>query len=771
MLDPNLEQALTLAVNEVRGRHHEYLSLEHLLFGIASIAPGRAFLEDAGLDVGVLLRKLEGFFAEHITPLGDGLGEVVQTIALQRVMQRIVRRMHSSGRDKAGIGDVLVAMLEEENSYAAYFILSQGISRMDVLERTAYNTPGTEEDASNQAADDKNPDAAGGNDADAKALAKYTVELVAKAQKGELDPLIGREREIERIVQILARRRKNNPLLVGDPGVGKTALAEGLARRVAAGDVPEDFRDFRIYALDLAGMMAGTKYRGDFEGRLKSILAALERIPGAVLFVDEIHTLVGAGAVSGGSLDASNILKPALGSGKLRCIGSTTYEELRNHFEKDKAFTRRFQKIDVNEPSHDESVAILKGLKTHYEKHHKVRYTPAALEAAVTLAARHLPDARLPDKAIDLIDEAGARRRLKPDAAGDKKSLGVGVAEIQEVVESMARIPAVKASAGDKAALKHLERDLKGVVFGQDAAVSAVTRAVLRARAGFRAEGRPQGAFLFYGPTGVGKTELARQLAASLGVAFLRYDMSEYMEKHAVSRLIGAPPGYVGFDQGGLLTEAVRKNPHAVLLLDEMEKAHPDVFNVMLQVMDYATLTDNTGRKADFRNAVIIMTTNAGAAEMAGRSIGFSSPVGARHSEEKGKKALERLFSPEFRNRLDAMIAFAPLSPLVMERVVEKFATTLSASLAEKKVELVLTPAARAYLATAGYDPVFGARPLARVMREELEDALASEILFGKLQRGGRVTVDAAGSKSADSAKTLRFTFTPSEKRSERKKT
>ncbi len=771
MLDPNLEQALTMAVNEVRGRRHEYLSLEHLLFGIASIAPGRAFLEDAGLDVGVLLRKLEGFFAEHITPLGDGTGEVVQTIALQRVMQRIVRRMHSSGRDKAGIGDVLVAMLEEENSYAAYFILSQGVSRMDVMERTAYNTPGTEEDASDPTADDKAPDGPGGNDADAKALAKYTVELVAKARKGELDPLIGREREIERIVQILARRRKNNPLLVGDPGVGKTALAEGLARRVAAGDVPDDFRDFRIYALDLAGMMAGTKYRGDFEGRLKSILAALERIPGAVLFVDEIHTLVGAGAVSGGSLDASNILKPALGSGKLRCIGSTTYEELRNHFEKDKAFTRRFQKIDVNEPSHDESVAILKGLKTHYEKHHKVRYTPAALEAAVTLAARHLPDARLPDKAIDLIDEAGARRRLKPDAASEKKSLGVGVAEIQEVVESMARIPAVKATAGDKAALKHLERDLKNVVFGQDAAVSAVTRAVLRARAGFRAEGRPQGAFLFYGPTGVGKTELARQLAASLGVAFLRYDMSEYMEKHAVSRLIGAPPGYVGFDQGGLLTEAVRKNPHAVLLLDEMEKAHPDVFNVMLQVMDYATLTDNTGRKADFRNVVIIMTTNAGAAEMAGRSIGFSSPVGARHSEEKGKKALERLFTPEFRNRLDAMIAFAPLAPLVMERVVEKFAATLSASLAEKKVDLVLTPAARAYLAKAGYDPVFGARPLARVMREELEDALASEILFGKLQRGGRVTVDAAESKSADSPGTLRFSYMPAGRSSERKKT
>ncbi len=759
MLDSNLEQALALAVNLVRSRRHEYLSLEHLLFGIAGVQPGRALLQEAGVDISLLLQKLERFFDEHITPLEEGTGEVVQTIAVQRVMQRTVRQMHNSGRHKAGIGDVLICLLEEENSYAAYFILAQGVTRMDIMERVAHATLGVKETAADQET---------GEDPDAKTLAKYTTDLTAKAERGELDPLIGREREIERAVQILARRRKNNPLLVGDPGVGKTALAEGLARRITSGDVPDDFKDARLLSLDLAGLMAGTKYRGDFEGRLKSILAALEHMPNAILFVDEIHTLVGAGAVSGGSLDASNILKPVLGSGKLRCIGSTTYEELRNHFEKDKAFTRRFQKIDVNEPDHAESVAILKGLKSHYERHHKVRYTPAALEAAVTLAVRHLPEARLPDKAIDLIDEAGARRRLKPDAANGKKTLSVGVADVQEVVESMARIPATKATTDEKAALKGLKRDLKNVVFGQDEAVSAVTRAVLRARAGFRAEGRPQGAFLFYGPTGVGKTELAKQLAASLGVAFLRYDMSEYMEKHAVSRLVGAPPGYVGFDQGGLLTESVRKNPHAVLLLDEMEKAHPDVFNILLQVMDYATLTDSTGRKADFRNAIIIMTTNAGAFEMASRGIGFGSPVGAQHSEEKGKKALERLFNPEFRNRLDAMIAFAPLSPKVMEQVVDKFVGVLSLSLAEKKVELALTPAARAHLAATGYDPVFGARPLARVMREQLEDVLAGEILFGKLQRGGSVKVDAAakaGPADGRTATGLTFSFAAVEKK------
>lgn len=795
MLDSHLEHAFALAVEEVRRRRHEYLTLEHLLYGIMNEESGSLLLDGIGIDLAGLRHRLERFFREHITPLSRiGEAEIVQTIALQRVMQRTIRHMHSSGKKKAGIGDVLASILEEEGSYAAFFILSQGITRLDVLEFISLDTEGI------KAEDEEDREDA---DPDMKALRKFTVDLTERAQKGDIDPLIGRAGELERAVQVLARRRKNNPLFVGDPGVGKTALAEGLALRIAAKEVPEEFAKAKIFSLDLGGMMAGAKYRGDFEGRLKSVLSALSRIPGAILFVDEIHTLVGAGAVSGGSLDASNILKPALGSGKLRCIGSTTYEELRNHFEKDKAFSRRFQKIDVPEPTHDECRAILKGLRERYEKHHGVRYTPAALEAAVTLSARYLPDSRLPDKAIDLIDEAGARRRLRRyqesiiekaaakaakapakearkdkdagfktetfsltarhsavtveevtgdfsvDAAGKANTpvLTVSVSDVEEVVQSMARIPSVKAQASDKAALRHLERDLKAVVYGQDGAVDGVTRAVLRSRAGFSRQGRPQGSFLFYGPTGVGKTELAKQLAATLNVPFLRYDMSEYMEKHAVSRFIGAPPGYVGFDQGGLLIEAVRKNPHAVLLLDEIEKAHPDVFNVLLQVMDYATLTDSSGRKADFRNVVLIMTTNAGTFEMSARNIGFGVATGKAIATDKAKKALERLFTPEFRNRLDAMISFAPLSPDVMGRIVDKFVAELDASLVERKVTLELSQDARKHLAQAGYDPVFGARPLARVLREEVEDVLASELLFGKLVKGGHVVIDAEPSE------------------------
>lgn len=783
MLDSHLEQAFSLAVHEVRRRRHEYFTLEHLLLGIIAEDSGRILLDGVGVDVTSLRRRLERFFRENITPVSeDQEAEIVQTIALQRVMQRTLRHMHSSGKQKVGIGDVLASILEEESSHAAYFILSQGVTRLDVLEFISIGGDGT-------AVDDTDEE----SDADTKALKKYTVDLTEKARKGEIDPLIGRKAELERAVQILARRRKNNPLFVGDPGVGKTALAEGLATRIAAGVVPEEFQGVKLLSLDLGGMMAGAKYRGDFEGRLKSVLAALDRLPNSILFVDEIHTLVGAGAVSGGSLDASNILKPALASGKLRCIGSTTHEEMRNHFEKDKAFSRRFQKIDVGEPSNEECLEILKGLKERYEEHHKVRYTPAALEAAVTLSARYLPDARLPDKAIDLIDEAGARRRLrfyetlpvaKPEEgekAGPRRTAPrtVGVADVEQVVQNMARIPSVKVTSADKASLRHLERDLKKVVFGQEEAVGNVTRAVLRSRAGFRREGRPQGAFLFYGPTGVGKTELAKQLASTLGVPFLRYDMSEYMEKHSVSRFIGAPPGYVGFDQGGMLIEAVRKNPHAVLLLDEIEKAHPDVFNVLLQVMDYATLTDSSGRKADFRNVVLIMTTNAGTFEMSSRNIGFGQPTGKSVAAGKAKKALERLFTPEFRNRLDAMVSFSPLSADIMGRIVDKFILELSDALAERGVEIALSEAAIKHLAEAGYDPVFGARPLARVMREQLEDVLAGELLFGKLVNGGSVKVDAepkpkeekkARAGDSDTGTGLTFIFKESEKKAVSKK-
>lgn len=785
MLDSHLEQAFSLAVTEVRKRRHEYFTLEHLLFGIVSEESGQLLLDAVGIDIAALRRRLEHFFEENITPLGaDAEADIVQTIALQRVMQRTLRHMHSSGKSKVGIGDVLASLLEEESSYAAFFILSQGVTRLDVLDYISVDIPGVGNDHIFESDVEE-------EDADMKALRKYTVDMTARARAGDIDPLIGRKTELERAVQVLARRRKNNPLFVGDPGVGKTALAEGLAMRIASGDVPEDFCGTKLFSLDLGGMMAGAKYRGDFEGRLKAVLAALAKIPKSVLFVDEIHTLVGAGAVSGGSLDASNILKPALGSGKLRCIGSTTHEEMRNHFEKDKAFSRRFQKIDVGEPSHDECLDILRGLKERYEKHHNVRYTPAALEAAVALSSRYLPDARLPDKAIDLIDEAGARRRLRryqarsgkvcpadaverngalvagalqglPPAAKAGGPATVGVADVEQVVQSMARIPSVKASASDKASLKHLERDLKRVVFGQDDAVESVTRAVLRSRAGFKRDGRPQGAFLFYGPTGVGKTELARQLAATLGVPFLRYDMSEYMEKHAVSRFIGAPPGYVGFEQGGMLIEAVRKNPHAVLLLDEMEKAHPDVFNVLLQVMDYATLTDASGRKADFRNVVIIMTTNAGAFEMSSRNIGFGAATGRTIAADKAKKALERLFTPEFRNRLDAMVSFVPLSQKVMGRIVDKFMAELERNLAERNVTLTLSQAARLHLAGAGYDPVYGARPLARIMREQVEDVLAAELLFGALRQGGGVAVDAVADEQKPGAR-LEFVYTPRE--------
>ena len=746
MLDPHFERAFAHAVNEARKRGHEYVTLEHLLYGILLEEEGRIILDELGVNVYELKRSLETFFAEHLPSLPDSGDEIVQTMALQRVVQRSLRQMQAAGRVRAGIGDVLVCLLDEESSYAACFLLGQGVTRLDVMEHISLEIGGTEEDHPEEETDSSQ----------AKALKAYTSDLTALAADGKFDPLIGREKELERTLQILARRRKNNPLFVGEPGVGKTAMAEGLAQLIVKGNVPEEMKHARLFSLDLGGMMAGAKYRGDFEGRLKAVLAALAGISDSILFIDEIHTVVGAGAVSGSSLDASNILKPLLGSGALRCIGSTTYEELRNHFEKDRAFSRRFQRVDLPEPSKEECLAILKGLLPQHEKHHGVKYTEGALEAAVTLSIRYLTELRLPDKAIDLIDEAGARKRLlNPAKNADKKSKipSVAVADIEQVVASMAKVPSVKATPQDKNSLKNLERSLKKMVFGQDAVVETVVRAILRSRAGFTQESRPQGAFLFYGPTGVGKTELAKQLAASLGVAFLRFDMSEYMEKHAVARLIGAPPGYVGFDQGGLLTEAIRKTPHAVLLLDEVEKAHADIFNVLLQVMDYATLTDTSGRKADFRNITLIMTTNAGAFEMAARNIGFGTTA-LSHANDKAEKVLERLFTPEFRNRLDAMVPFAPLTRDIMGHIVDKFISQVQERLAEKNVTLTLSPAAKVFLARKGYDPAFGARPLARVIREQIEDVLAGEILFGQLTNGGTAIADTKKTSSAKKSNT-----------------
>ncbi len=751
MLGKHLEAALAAAVAAVQARRHEYLTLEHLLLSITEERYGEEILEACGIDVLAVQRRLEDFFAAYLSALPEGSKvEVVQTLAVQRVMQRAMRQIKDAGRDTIEIGDVLAAMLEED-SYAGYFLLAQGMTRVGLLEVISHIKPAREEGSKDGGAESEGSEGA-------SALEKYTTDLTAKARDGQIDPLIGRNAELTRTIQVLSRRRKNNPLYVGDPGVGKTALAEGLALRIVSGDVPPAFAEARVFALDMGSLLAGSKYRGDFEARLKAVVAALQNMPGSIMVIDEIHTIVGAGATSGGSMDASNILKPVLASGKLRCIGSTTHEEFRNHFEKDRALSRRFQKIDISEPTEEECVAILKGLKGNYEGHHGVRYTLPALQAAVTLSVRYLQDKLLPDKAIDVLDEAGAAIRLARSEKGGRRAganapgealpvLTVGVPDIEKVVAAMARIPSVKVSTSDRDRLSSLELDLDRAVYGQEEAVKTVTRAVLRARAGFTAQGRPQGSFLFYGPTGVGKTELARQLAASLSVAFLRYDMSEYMEKHAVSRLIGAPPGYVGFDQGGLLTEAVRKTPHCVLLLDEIEKAHPDIFNILLQVMDYATLTDNSGRKTDFRNAILIMTSNAGAFEMSARGIGFT-PSAVMDTAGKGKKALEKLFAPEFRNRLDAMVAFGNLSPAVMGRIVGKFTKELAASLAEKKVRLTLTEGARSWLAAKGYDPAFGARPLARVLRESVEDELAREVLFGKLANGGEVVVDAASSKA-----------------------
>jgi ATP-dependent Clp protease ATP-binding subunit ClpA len=743
-----LEISLTLAVNEARRRRHEYVCTEHLLFALLQDADVAEVIRHSGGDTPALKRALKHFLDSKIEPLPEGVERSPQqTIGFQRVIQRAAVHVQSAGKDEILGRDVLAAFFRERECYATYLMEEQGVMRLDVLNYIAHGVSKIVEEPS--PADDEADGEAEGGTEEARPrrdpLALYTTELVARAAEGKIDPLIGREPELARAARVLCRRRKNNPVFVGEPGVGKTALVEGLALQIHQGKVPPAIGGARIYALDMGALLAGTRFRGDFEQRLKGVLAGLRQQPGAILFVDEIHTVVGAGAASGGSLDASNILKPALASGEIRCIGATTYQDYKNHFERDRALARRFQRIEVSEPTAEAAHEILKGLKRHYETHHGVVYTRGALRAAADLSARYINDRHLPDKAIDVIDEAGSIVQMQP--AGQRRKI-VRTKDIEVVVASMAKIPPRSVSVSDRERLENLERDLQLTVFGQDEAIRTLASAIKLSRAGLGTPDKPVGCFLFAGPTGVGKTEVAKQLASVLGIEFLRFDMSEYIEAHTVSRLIGAPPGYVGFDQGGLLTDAVRKTPHAVLLLDEIEKAHANLFNILLQVMDHATLTDNNGRKADFRNIILIMTTNAGAQEMAAAAIGF----GGRSNAHQAGKAIERLFSPEFRNRLDGIIRFESLSPVVIERVVDKFVLQLDAQLNEKRVFIQITPAARAYLAERGYDPAFGARPMARLIQNEVKRVLADEILFGRLREGGRVEID-AGDEG------LRFTY------------
>jgi ATP-dependent Clp protease ATP-binding subunit ClpA len=729
MISKQLNQALGFALREARHRRHEYVSVEHLLFAILHDSYGVEIIEACGGNVNRLVESLEMFFQEHIRSVSlQDAYTIRQTVGFQRVIQRAVEHVKSAEKSEVDVSDILASIFLEKDSYAAYFLSEAGITRLAVLSYISHEAPRppfTDRPVEGEGAKTKTTDP----------LALFTVNLNEKAASGKIDPLIHREAEIERTIQVLCRRRKNNPIYVGDPGVGKTAMAEGLALKIFEGGVPEPIRGVTIYALDMGGLLAGTKFRGEFEQRLKGVIDALKKRKNPILFIDEIHTVVGAGATSGGSLDASNILKPALASGEFRCIGSTTYEEYKNHFQKDRALARRFEKIEIHEPSVPETVLILKGLKSQYESHHGIQYTDAALKAAAELSAKHINDRYLPDKAIDVIDEAGAYVRL----CGQPSRKRIHPSDIEKIVAKMARIPAMRVSSSDKQRLETLDSGLKQVVFGQDSAIEAIVTAIKRSRAGLSAPNRPVGSFLFTGPTGVGKTEVARQVAQLLGIHFSRYDMSEYMEKHAVARLIGAPPGYIGFDQGGMLTDDIRKHPHCVLLFDEIEKAHPDLFNILLQVLDYATLTDNNGKKADFRNVIIIMTSNAGSREMAAASIGFGIPTAS--AEDKSKKAVENAFSPEFRNRLDAIVHFSSLTRPIMEQIVDKFIAELNGQLAAKRVELVLSPEARTWLATQGHDAQYGARPLSRLIQTRIKDVLSDAILFGKLQNGGRVTL------------------------------
>lgn len=739
MLAPELEQILQQLYREARNAHYEFISLEHLLLVlIEEDASVPNVLKLCGADLKVVSEQLAASVAENTPLIPDHLLDTVETkptLGFQRVMQRAMVHTQSAGKAAVEPLDVLVALMSETDSHAVYFLGLQSVTRFEVLRCIAHGSPDEDEDDGNYSSDGMDDDNENRANPGKNPLSAYTVNLNTEVKAGRIDPLIGRKHEMERLVQILCRRRKNNPLLVGEAGVGKTALAEGLAHQIVNGDIPDALKDAEVYALDMGSLLAGTKYRGDFEARIKSVLKQLEEIPHAILFIDEIHTIIGAGSTSGGTMDASNLLKPALAKGSLRCIGATTYDEYRTIFDKDHALSRRFQKIDVVEPTISETVQILRGLKPMFEAFHQVRYTQGALEAAAELSARYINERFLPDKAIDVMDEAGAAQRILPKS---KQKKVIGKAQIETVIAKVARIPEKTVSHDDKQVLQFLGRDLKNMVYGQENAIDALVAAVKMSRSGLALPDKPIGSFLFSGPTGVGKTEVAKQLAYSMGVPLQRFDMSEYMERHAVSRLIGAPPGYVGFEQGGLLTEAANKHPHCVLLLDEIEKAHPDIFNVLLQVMDAGKLTDNNGKSADFRNVILIMTTNAGAESLSRPSLGFT----AKRERGDEMQAINKLFTPEFRNRLDAIIPFTPLSEPIIVKVVDKFLLQLEHQLLDKKVEAEFTPALRKYLAEKGFDPQMGARPMHRLIQEKIRKPLADELLFGKLSDGGFVRID-----------------------------
>ena len=737
-----LEKALHQAMNLARERNHEFATLEHLLLALTDDRDTLAVLTGCDVDIDALKSDLEDFINEELDSLVVQNGQDARpTAAFQRVIQRAVIHVQSSGREEVTGANVLVAIFAERESHAAYFLEQQDMSRLDAVNFISHGITksGPSEERKVHGAEEGDGHSEGGAEAKkSSALADFCVNLNEKARQGKIDPLIGRDSELRRTIQVLCRRSKNNPLYVGDAGVGKTAIAEGLARKIIEGDVPEVLKEAVIYALDMGALLAGTRYRGDFEERLKAVMKELEKMPNAVLFIDEIHTMIGAGATSGGALDASNLLKPALASGAIRCIGSTTYKEYRQFFEKDRALVRRFQKNDVNEPTVPDAIEIVKGLRPYFEEFHKLKYTDEALKAAVELSARYITDRKLPDKAIDVIDETGASQMLLPE---DKRKKTIDVEDIETTIASIARIPPKSVSKSDAELLSGLEQSLRTVVFGQDSAITALSSAIKLARAGLREPEKPIGSYLFTGPTGVGKTEVAKQLADTLGVELLRFDMSEYMERHTISRLIGAPPGYVGFDQGGLLTDGVDQHPHCVVLLDEIEKAHPDLYNVLLQVMDHGKLTDHNGKAVDFRNVILIMTSNVGAAELARAPIGF----GRKREQGDDEDAINRTFSPEFRNRLDAIISFAPLPREVVRRVVEKFVLQLEGQLAERGVTINLTPEAADWLAEHGYDERMGARPLGRVIQEHVKKPLADQVLFGELVNGGSVTVAVVG--------------------------